>query len=129
MSKLASLVFIFMFPLSCFSSEYQSITYDKSHVEIVESGFNSFKMAFQKANENEKNSLLFCLERFVDPYYSDSIEYEKELYDWLVIILNSKESLTVKENSLDVLIWDSTRQAIECKISSDGLLLCPKGAI
>ena len=129
MSKFSSLVFLIMFSLSCFSTEYQKVTYNKSHIKIVESGFKSFKLAFQNASDSEKNSLLFCLERFVDPYYSNSITYEKELYDWLVKMLNSKESVAVKENSLDLLTWDSNRRAIECEILKDGKLLCPKGAI
>lgn len=99
-------------------------SYDKSHMEIVESGFKQFKQSFLNSSDKQKKSLLYCLERYVDPYYSSQIDYEKALYDWLLTLLDSNESVPVKEHALDVLLWDDSRDFYDCEIAADGKLKC-----
>lgn len=104
--------------------EVSVTSYDESHMKIVDSGFVNFKKRFYESELTEKNSLLFCLERYVDPYFKSSIDYETELYDWLFELLQSDESKSVKEHALDVLLWDSSREMSLCEITDDGELDC-----
>lgn len=104
--------------------EMRTTSYDESHMKIVESGFNKFKDHFAKSSDEDKNSLLFCLERYVDPYFEATVDYESELYDWLFELLGSDEPIRVKEHALDVLTWDESRNMSACEINSDGALDC-----
>lgn len=129
MVKISGILICFILSFSCSSEQFTSITYDESHTKIVDSGFENFKSTFNNVSAKEKNSLLFCLERYVDPYYSSSINYEKELYDWLVTVIIGEENINVKQSALDLLLWDSSRDADECELTDEGKLICPNGAI
>lgn len=102
----------------------EATSYDEKHMTIVESGFEELKSHFHSNDSKEKASLLFCLERYVDPYYESKINYEAELYNWLSKLLRSDESVSVKEHALDVLMWDSSRNMHACEINSFGELEC-----
>lgn len=124
MSKLSLFLILILFNTFARGFVVQSTSYDESHVKIVDSGFTEFKAHFRIGGDEEKNSLLFCLERYVDPYFEATIDYETELYDWLFVLLSSNESVTVKEHALDVLTWDSSREMHACEINTDGELDC-----
>ena len=105
-------------------NDLQVISYDESHMQIVESGFDNLKFHFERSSDKEKASLLFCLERYVDPYYQSQIDYEPKLYSWLQDVIEGIEEVTVKESALDVLLWDSSKDWYLCEISNSGKLVC-----
>lgn len=124
MNRRIFFIVLVIFCLPANAIEVQRTFYDSSHIHVVESGFEEMKKQFFEGSNEQKNSLLFCLERYVDPYYTSTIDYEKELFDWLLLVIEGDEVLVVKENALDLLSWDSRRDNIECEIYSTGKLIC-----
>lgn len=68
-------------------SDYTYITYSKTQNDIVESGIDSIKGVFKENDKHEIRSLLFCLDKYLDPYYRYNLAYEKEIFDLLQIQL------------------------------------------
>jgi hypothetical protein len=44
-------------------------TYSKKHEEIVNRGVDAISEILKSADVDEKRSILFCLDKYLDPYY------------------------------------------------------------
>lgn len=47
----------------------RKVSYGSEQIKIVEGGIDAIGMALYNGSEEEKASILFCLDRFLDPYY------------------------------------------------------------
>ena len=60
-----------------------AIEYTKKHCTVVEGGINEILKFYESADKKNKLSLLFCLDRYLDPYYEHKLAHEKMIYKWL----------------------------------------------
>ena len=70
-----------------------TVYYDDSHKKIVESGIPAIRRILFHNNTSEILSLLFCLDFYLDPYYKNTLSYEKEIYEWLRSHCNEEVTL------------------------------------
>lgn len=66
-------------------------------MKIVVNGITTIYNYLQNADSSEKRSLLFCLDRYLDPFYGYNLPY----FDDIVLIL--QKQLFVIENDKDVM--------------------------
>ena len=81
----------------------RSVHYEKRHEEIVESGIDALSMALHNENEEEKASILFCLDKYLDPYYGYKLPYESDIIALLQCVFFENNSVYIKEDILDLL--------------------------
>lgn len=79
------------------------VTYEKRHCELVESGIDNLSIALYNETEDEKASILFCLDRYLDPYYGYHLSYKDDIIILLQKILFEDNSEAIKEDILDLL--------------------------
>lgn len=76
------------------------VTYTNDHSFIVKSGINAISKVLKGTDIAEKRSLLFCLDKYLDPYYG----YELTYFDDIIILLQEQLFLIdVKEVKEDIL--------------------------
>jgi hypothetical protein len=79
------------------------VTYTKEQRTIVNSGINAISEVLNGTNIAEKRSLLFCLDKYLDPYYGYNLPY----FDDIIILLQEQlflnDNKEVKEDILQLL--------------------------
>ncbi|MDE7302262.1 MAG: hypothetical protein K2N60_02955 [Oscillospiraceae bacterium] len=80
------------------------VTYGKSQLDLVNSGLDGVSSILRGGSEEEKSSLLFCLERFFDPYFKSKLPYEDELAVLLQELLFENNSDSIVEDIVQ-LLW------------------------
>ena len=73
------------------------VSYSKKHMDIVNNGIAAIHNFLHEADCIEKRSLLFCLDRFLDPYYG----YNLPNFDDIILIL--ERQLFIDENDKDIM--------------------------
>ncbi|MBD5141445.1 MAG: hypothetical protein HDT25_08540 [Ruminococcus sp.] len=81
-----------------------TVTYGKSQLDLINSGFDGVSAVLCGGSEDEKASILFCLERFFDPYFNSKLPYEDELAVLLQKMLLGNNSDSIVEDIID-LLW------------------------
>jgi hypothetical protein len=59
------------------------ISYTKKHQDIVKKGVDAIGEILKSANVDEKRSILFCLDKYLDPYF----EYNLPYFDEIIVLL------------------------------------------
>lgn len=80
------------------------VTYGKNQLDLVNSGLDGVSAVLRGGSEGEKASLLFCLERFFDPYFNSKLPYEDELAVLLQDMLFENNSDSIVEDIVQ-LLW------------------------
>ncbi|MDE7279914.1 MAG: hypothetical protein K2N26_09350 [Oscillospiraceae bacterium] len=80
------------------------VTYGKSQLDLINSGFGEVSVVLRSGSEDEKASLLFCLEKFFDPYFNSKLPYEDELAVLLQEMLFENNSDSIVEDIVQ-LLW------------------------
>ncbi|WP_051290004.1 HEAT repeat domain-containing protein [Paenibacillus massiliensis] len=80
-----------------------SVTYTEQHMELVRQGLRAIREYWQGANTVEKRSLLFCLDRYLDPYFGYELSFKEELIQLLERELFGCNVQIVKEDILQLL--------------------------
>lgn len=78
-------------------------TYSEKEKNIVKNGITAIQKVLMGTDSDAKLSLLFCLDRYLDPYFGYKLPYEKEIYDLLETVIISPNILSVKEDAIDLL--------------------------
>ena len=60
-----------------------TVYYNETHQRIVESGISAIKTVLMGDDTSEILSVLLCLDFYLDPYYKNTLSYEKEIFDLL----------------------------------------------
>lgn len=81
----------------------RSTTYTKEEMNIVEAGLSGVWQILMGTDVAQKCSLLFCLDRYLDPYYGYHLDYEEELLELLETVVVSPNALEVREDALELL--------------------------
>lgn len=80
------------------------VSYSDEEKEIVRQGIDAIRSVLKGDDESAKQSLLLCLDWFMDPYYGQDIS---DIMDELIILLQevvvSDKSIHVKEDALELL--------------------------
>lgn len=105
------------------------ISYSKEHMQIVSEGIDSINKVLNGKEMASIKSLLFCLDRYMDPYYG----YKLSFYDELVCLLQRQLfmdfPIDVKEDILDLLIYNNDNldylaeriDIIECRLLAQSI--------
>ena len=81
----------------------RSVFYSKSHVEIVEQGFHAISNVLNGEDTSEKESLLLCLDKYMDPYYGLKLPDREKIEKLLQQVIINQNTIGVKEDALDLL--------------------------
>lgn len=81
----------------------RSIVYGDSHMEIVRSGAEAIETFLQNAGDDERLNLLFCLDRYLDPYFGYNLPYAEEIFEILQREVLRERSKEVKEDALQLI--------------------------
>lgn len=85
-------------------NEVRVVTYGKSQLDLINSGLDGIRDVLRSGSEDEKASLLFCLERYFDPYFNSKLPYEDELAVLLQEMLFENNSDSIVEDIV-TLLW------------------------
>ena len=77
--------------------------YNENHCEIVEAGMGSITSYYQASNIDEKRALLFCIERYIDPYYKNELPHMENIIKWLEQEFYRAKNNQIKEDIFDLL--------------------------
>lgn len=86
-------------------SKVRIVKYEEKHSQLIESGIDNLCMALYNETEEEKASILFCLDKYLDPYYGYNLEYESDIITLLQKILFEDNSEDIKADILDLLVY------------------------
>ena len=65
------------------SQNIKTVTSSKEHKDIVRNGINEIRRVLFGSDSAETDSLLFCLDYFLDPYYKQDISYKDDIFTLL----------------------------------------------
>ncbi|WP_052714170.1 hypothetical protein [Paenibacillus dauci] len=85
------------------STSIQYTSYTKQHMDIIQSGVDSIKDFLEKENHREKQNLLFCMDRFLDPWFGYQLPYTDQIIILLQQHLFVEESSEIQMDILDLL--------------------------
>lgn len=79
------------------------VTYTQKHQDIVKSGIDAISEIIEGTDVIEKRSLLFCLDKYLDPYYGYNLSY----FDDIILLLQKQlfieKDKDVKDDILQLL--------------------------
>lgn len=80
------------------------VTYSEKEKNIVEKGLIEIQTILMGTDDEAKASLLFCLDKYLDPYYGYNLPYSHEIFDLLEAVVISPNSIDIREDALNLLI-------------------------
>lgn len=79
-------------------------TYSDREETIIRAGIDTIRAYFRTADEQEKRDLLFCLDKYLDPWFGYELPYADEIFRFLEeTVLSENESLNVREDALNLI--------------------------
>jgi hypothetical protein len=84
-------------------NESSYITYSQKHIDIVMKGIDSINEVLDSTDVSEKRSLLFCLDKYLDPYYGYNLPCFEEIMLLLQQRLFVNEAKEVKEDIMQLI--------------------------
>lgn len=79
------------------------VTYSENEIDIVEKGLTEINRILMGSDDDTKARLLFCLDKYLDPYYGYNLPYVNEIYDLLEMVVISQNTIDVREDALELL--------------------------
>ncbi|MBQ1535334.1 MAG: hypothetical protein IIZ62_01720 [Ruminococcus sp.] len=77
--------------------------YGEKEKQIIESGFKNVESVLLGEDIEQARRVLFCLDRYLDPYHKKRLKYEKELYELLENIAITSEEDELIDDCLQLL--------------------------
>ncbi|MDQ2088018.1 hypothetical protein RBH29_16435 [Herbivorax sp. ANBcel31] len=93
-------------------NEFDLVTYTKEHQNIVKSGIDDISKILNGRDVEEKRSLLFCLDKYLDPYYGYNLPYFDDIMFLLQKRLFVEADKDVKDDILQ-LLTDYSRNSLD----------------
>ena len=84
-------------------TNFREITYTKHEREIVKQGIDAIKNVLIYGNEEEKASLIFCLDYYFDPFYCPDFPLKEKIIELLQEIFLQETNSTIQNDILDFL--------------------------
>ena len=79
------------------------VSYSKDERNIVESGISEIQKVLMGSDSDKKRRLLFCLDRYMDPYYGYHLPFQEKLTKLLETVVVSPNDNDVIEDALQLL--------------------------
>lgn len=79
------------------------VTYSKSEENIVEQGVTAIQEVLMGTDDDAKASLLFCLDKYLDPYYGYNLPYANDIFDLLETVVVLPNAIEIREDALELL--------------------------
>lgn len=79
------------------------VSYSKEEMNIVEGGISGIQKVLMGSDFDQKRSLLFCLDRYMDPYYGYQLPFREEIIKLLETVVVSSNEDDVIEDALQLL--------------------------
>ena len=79
------------------------VSYSKEEMNIVEGGISEIQKVLMGSDSEKKRRLLFCLDRYMDPYYGYHLPFQEELIKLLETVVVSANENDVIEDALQLL--------------------------
>lgn len=87
-----------------------TVRYDQRQTEIVESGAEAIEACLRDSDDAGRRSLLFCLDKYLDPYFGYELPYAEEIFGILQREVLRKRSTHVKEDAYELMRLYSGRR-------------------
>ncbi len=97
--------------------------YNQYHCEIVESGIDSMVSFYGMHGDDEKRSILLCLDRYLDPYYKNDLPHKSQIFKWLESEFQKTENIEIKEDIFELIDNYSDIEIQGYEINDDGYLV------
>lgn len=81
----------------------RSVVYSDKHSEIIKKGIEAISDVLSGDNTSEKESLLLCLDKFLDPYFGYKLPYESEIFILLQQFIINDNPVEIKQDAIDLL--------------------------
>ena len=79
------------------------LSYSDVEMNIVEGGISEMQKVLMGSDSDKKRRLLFCLDRYMDPYYGYHLPFQEELVRLLETVVVSSNEKDVIEDALQLL--------------------------
>lgn len=83
----------------------RSVTYGRDEMNRIEAGISEIQEAFDNFSDDELASLLFALERYLDPYYGYKLKYKDEIFISLEKLFIARQNIDIREDIRDLLFY------------------------
>jgi len=97
------------------------VTYNKEHEAIVKAGIDSIIRVLSGGNTVEKRGLLFCLDKYLDPYFGYNLPYFEDIIFLLQKQLLIEANKDVKEGILQ-LLTDYAQESLDYLADKIGII-------
>ena len=79
-------------------------TYSDDEEAIIKQGIAAIRAYFAQADEQGKKNLLFCLDKFLDPWFGYDLPYAGEIFRFLEeIVISDADRLDIRNDALDLI--------------------------
>ncbi|ANF97072.1 HEAT repeat domain-containing protein [Paenibacillus bovis] len=85
------------------SESMRYTSYTRRHMDIIQSGVESIREFLEKESQQEKQNLVFCMDRFLDPWFGYDLPYTDQIILLLQQHLFIEESSDIQMDILDLL--------------------------
>lgn len=82
----------------------RSIFYTEEHMRIIKSGTEAIEEVLLGDNMEQKASLIFCLDRFLDPWFGYDLPNRSEIELLLQQVIIAENTIDMKNDALRLLI-------------------------
>ena len=83
------------------SAKYTS--YNRRHMDIIQAGIEPIQVFLQTESQQEKDNLLFCMDRFLDPWFGYDLPHRDQIFILLQQHLFTEETFDIKNVILELL--------------------------
>lgn len=77
--------------------------YGEKEKAVIDSGFENVKAVLLGDDTDSARRVLFCLDRYLDPYHKSRLPYEEKLYELLEQIVISSDEDGIVDDCLQLL--------------------------
>ncbi len=85
------------------NNDRRSVFYNDAHARIVENGVDTILAVLDGDNISEKESLLLCLDKYLDPYFGYELPHANEIFLLLEKQLFEDHPIFIKNDILSLL--------------------------
>ena len=79
-------------------------TYSEREETVIRAGIDAIRDYFRTADDQQKRDLLFCLDKFLDPWFGYDLPYAEEIFRFLEeIVLSPGERVDIAEDALNLI--------------------------
>ncbi|WP_099222450.1 hypothetical protein [Listeria costaricensis] len=80
------------------------VFYSEKHSKIIQTGIEAISKVLNGDDLSEKESLLLCLDKFLDPYFGYELPYEREIILLLQTFITDNHPTEMQQTAIHLLI-------------------------